>query len=42
MGFRVLLVPEAATILKRGGLNIDASSMTFTQAVKFQRVMMKL
>ena len=42
MGFRVLLVPEAAMILKKGGLNIDARTMTFTQAVRFQKLLMKL
>ena len=42
MGFRVLQVPEAAMILKKGGVPIDANSMTFTQAVKFQKILMKL
>jgi len=30
MGFRVLQVPEAAMILKKGGVKTDSSSMTFT------------
>lgn len=42
MGFRVLQVPEAAMILKKGGVDVDAEHMTFTHAVRFQRLLMKL
>jgi len=42
MGFRVLQVPEAATILKKGGALITTHKMTFTHAVKFQINLMKL
>ena len=35
MGFRVLQVPEAAMILKKGGVDVDAEHMTFTHAVRF-------
>jgi len=35
MGFRVLIVPEAASILKKGGSAVDTGSMNFIQAVKF-------
>jgi len=30
MGFRILQVPEAANILKKGGVEVDAATMTFT------------
>ena len=42
LGFRVLLVPEAATVLKKGGALITTSKMSFTDAVKFQMNLMKL
>ena len=35
MGFRVLQVPKAAMILKKGGVSIETAGMTFTQACKF-------
>lgn len=42
MGFRVLQVPEAIMILKKGGVSVDTNSMTFPQAVKFQKLLIKL
>ena len=42
MGFRVLQVPEAIMIMKRGGVMVDTNAMTFTQAVKFQKTLIKL
>jgi putative protein kinase ArgK-like GTPase of G3E family len=35
MGFKVLMVPEAATLLMKGGAMIETRSMTFSDAVKF-------
>lgn len=35
IGYRVLLVPEAATILMKGGAMIQTPKMTFSSAVKF-------
>lgn len=35
LGYRVLLVPEAATILMQGGAMIQTPKMTFSNAVKF-------
>ena len=42
MGYRVLVVPEAATILKKGGTLIQTDKMKFANAVKFQKNLMKL
>ena len=42
MGFRVLQVPEALTILKKGGVQTDPTQMNFIQAVKFEKLLMKL
>jgi hypothetical protein len=42
MGFKVLLVPEAATILMKGGAFIETGKMTLTNAVRFQINLMKL
>lgn len=42
MGFRVLQVPEAATILKKGGAFVDPTKMNFIEAVKFEKLLMKL
>lgn len=42
MGFRVLQVPEAATLMKKGGALITSKNMNFAQAVSFQRNLMKL
>jgi hypothetical protein len=42
MGFRVLQVPEAATLLKKGGALMTSKTMNFAQAVSFQRNLMKL
>lgn len=42
IGYRVLLVPEAATILMQGGAMIKTPTMTFSNAVKFQISLMKL
>ena len=41
-GFKVLEVPEAATWMMKGGCFIQTSSMTFSQAVKFQISLMQL
>jgi len=35
MGFKVLLVPEAATILMKGGAFIETPKMTLASAVRF-------
>ncbi len=40
MGFRVYTVPEAATILKKGGAMINAFNFTFDQAISFQTNLM--
>lgn len=42
MGFRVLLVPEAATVMKKGGALITTQKMRFSDAVKFQMNLMNL
>ena len=42
IGYRVLLVPEAATILNCGGAFIQTPKMTLAYAVKFQISLMKL
>ena len=42
IGYRVLLVPEAATILMSGGALIQTPNMTFSNGVKFQISLMKL
>lgn len=34
-GFRVFMVPEAATLLMKGGAFIQTGKMTFSDAVKF-------
>lgn len=41
-GFTVLEVPEAATLMMKGGCFIQTSSMTFAQAVKFQISLMQM
>lgn len=41
-GFKVLEVPEAATLMMKGGCFIQTSSMTFSQAVKFQISLMQM
>jgi len=35
MGFKVLLVPEAATVMKKGGALIQTSKLAFSEAVKY-------
>lgn len=42
MGFKVLLVPEAATLLMKGGAMIETRKMTFADAVRFQINVMKM
>ena len=42
IGYRVLQVPEAATILMKGGALIQTPKMLFSNAVKFQISLMKL
>ncbi|CDW87597.1 UNKNOWN [Stylonychia lemnae] len=42
MGFKVLQVPEAATILMKGGAFIETPKMTLANAVRFQINLMKL
>ena len=42
MGFRVLLVPEAAKTLKKGGALIPTNEMRFTKAVKYHMNLVKL
>lgn len=41
-GFRVLVVPEAATLMNKGGCFINTENMTFSQGVKFQISLMKM
>jgi len=42
MGFKVLQVPEAATLLMKGGAFIETGRMTLSKAVRFQINLMKL
>ena len=42
IGYRVLQVPEAATILMKGGALIQTPKMSFSNAVKFQINLMRL
>lgn len=42
MGFKVLLVPEAATLLMKGGAMIETRKLTFADAVRFQINVMKM
>lgn len=42
IGYRVLLVPEAATILMKGGALIQTPKMTHRDAVDFQINLMRL
>lgn len=42
MGFKVLQVPEAATLLMKGGAFIETPKMTLSKAVRFQINLMKL
>jgi hypothetical protein len=35
MGFKVLLVPEAATLLMKGGAMIETRKLSFADAVRF-------
>jgi len=35
MGFKVLLVPEAATLLMKGGAMIQTHKLKFSDAVRF-------
>lgn len=41
-GFRVLMVPEAATLMMKGGCFIQTNKMSFLQAVKFQISVMRM
>ena len=36
LGFRVLIVPEAATMLMKGGAMIQTHKLGFADAVRFQ------
>ena len=40
-GFRVFCVPEAATLLMKGGAMINVGNFVFQQAVKFQTTLMR-
>jgi len=42
LGMKVLVVPEAATILMKGGAFIVSSGFTETQGLMFQKCLMKL
>lgn len=42
LGMKVLVVPEAASALMRGGANIVSGNFTETQGVQFQKSLMKL
>lgn len=41
-GFRVFVVPEAATLMNKGGCFINSGEMNFRQAVRFQMNLMKI
>lgn len=41
-GFRVFLVPEAATLMMKGGCFIQTKKMTFADGVKFQINLMRM
>lgn len=42
MGFKILEVPEAATLLMKGGAMIQTRKLNFADAVKFQINVMKM
>ena len=42
LGYKVLVVPEAATIIMKGGAMIVSSSFTEQQGLMFQKGLMKL
>lgn len=42
LGYKVLVVPEAATTLMKGGAFIVSTGFTETQGLMFQKVLMKL
>jgi len=42
LGYKVLLVPEAATLIMKGGAMIVSSSFTPEQGLIFQKALMKL
>jgi predicted ATPase len=42
MGYRVISVPDAAVLLKEGGVNIDISSMNQTQVIEVQLRIIRL
>ncbi len=42
LGFIVLTVPEAATLLMKGGAMIVSSSFTKYQGLKFQKALLRL
>lgn len=41
-GFRVLMVPEAATLMMKGGAMINTFNFTTTDGVIFQQTLLKL
>ena len=42
MGFRVLEVPEASSVLRKGGINLGDDKRNLTQSIKFHKTLMKL
>lgn len=42
LGFKVLMVPEAATLMMKGGAMIVADGFSTTQGVTFQEILLKL
>ena len=42
LGYKVLVVPEAATLIMKGGAMIVSSSFTEQQGLMFQKALMKL
>lgn len=42
MGFKILEVPEAATLLMKGGAMIQTHKLNFADAVRFQINVMKM
>lgn len=42
LNYRVLVVPEAATLLMKGGAMINSDKFTVSDGVEFQKILMKL
>jgi putative protein kinase ArgK-like GTPase of G3E family len=42
LGFKVLVVPEAATLMTQGGCFIQTKKMSFADSVRFEKALLKL